>query len=294
MKETVAIVSAAVKPAATQAAHSRAASTSAEDFPVASRLLPARLRRPVIAFYCFARAADDIADAPAQSSAAKLAALDRLEVGLLSGGPDAPPVATMLGQALGNHGLAPLTALDLLRAFRFDAAGPVQCRTWDDLIDYCRFSAMPVGRFLLALHGEHDPRASRASDALCAALQILNHLRDCKADHVERRRIYLPLDWLEEADAQPDMLCGDTTPPALRTVLRRVLAATNQLIEDARPLPRHISSRGLRLQAAVTLAMADAHARLIARADPLAQPPRLNGARRAWAVAAGLINGVAR
>lgn len=286
-------MSAAVKPASPPDAARLAALARAEDFPIASRLLPARLRAPVLAFYRFARTADDIADDPELTPADKAAALDRLEAGLLRRGADAPAVAVALAQALAHQGLAPVAALDLLRAFRFDAAGSVRCATWDDLIDYCRFSAMPVGRFLLALHGVRDPRAVDASDALCAALQILNHLRDCKADYVERGRVYLPTAWMAETGARPDMLADNAASPALRAVFARVLLATRGLLDQARPLPRHIAARGLRIQAQVTLAMADAHARRLVAADPLAESVRLSGVRRLRAVAEGLLRGAA-
>lgn len=270
-------MSAAVKPTSLPSTARLAALARVEDFPVASRLLPAHLRAAIMAFYRFVRTADDIADAPDLPPADKAEALDILEEGLLHGGDDTPAVAVSLARALAEHGLAPIAALDMLRAFRFDAAGGGYCRTWDDLIDYCRCSAMPVGRFLLALHGVHDRQAVTASDALCAALQILNHLRDCKADYVERGRVYLPTSWMAQAGARPEMLADDAASPALRAVLARTLQATRGLLDQARPLPGHVPARGLRVQAAITIAMADAHSRRLARTDPLAAPVHLSG-----------------
>ncbi len=162
-----------------------------ENFPVASRLVSARHRATILAFYRFARSADDVADHPSLRESEKLAGLDRLEETLL-GKSDAAPDALPLRAALAERGLTARHALDLLTAFRMDVT-KLRYRDWDDLIHYCTYSAMPVGRFVLDVHGES--RATwPASDALCAALQIINHLQDCGADYKQLNRVYIPLD----------------------------------------------------------------------------------------------------
>ena len=146
-----------------------------ENFPVASRLIDARHRGIILAFYEFVRVADDIADHTVLSEREKLAQLDRLEANLLGTGDDNPE-AVRLRAALSERGLPPRHAQDLLTAFRMDVT-KLRYKDWDELIHYCSYSAMPVGRFVLDVHGES--RATwAANDALCAALQINKHLQD--------------------------------------------------------------------------------------------------------------------
>jgi hydroxysqualene synthase len=150
-----------------------------ENFPVASILIKAKHRAPILAFYEFVRTADDIADHPALSPGEKLVHLDALEAGLL-GRIEGEAVAQRLRTALKDRQLSTRHAQDLLTAFRMDVT-KLRYRTWDELIEYCRYSAMPVGRFVLDVHGEPDSTWP-ANDALCAALQINNHIQDCHAD----------------------------------------------------------------------------------------------------------------
>jgi hypothetical protein len=157
-----------------------------ENFPVASKLISPRHRATILAFYRFARAADDVADDPALSESEKRRGLDALEATLLAksdGAPDALP----LRAALAEKNLGPRHPLDLLTAFRRDVTKP-RYESWDDLIDYCRFSAMPVGRFVLDVHGESEALWP-GNDALCAALQIINHLQDCAKDYRDLDRV---------------------------------------------------------------------------------------------------------
>ncbi len=162
-----------------------------ENFPVASRLIHPRHRAPILAFYEFVRTADDIADHPRLAPSEKLAMMDRLEATLL-GNDDDDPAGVALRAQLAARQLAPRHAQDLLTAFRMDVT-KLRYRDWDDLIGYCTYSAMPVGRFVLDVHGES--RATwPANDALCAALQIINHLQDCGKDYRNLDRVYIPLD----------------------------------------------------------------------------------------------------
>lgn len=244
--------------------------SGAENFPVASRLLAPARRPQVMAFYAFVRLADDIADDPALSAAHKLARLDELEQALVAGrGADdwRRPAAT-LRRVLDGCGVSDRFARDLLRAFRRDAHNR-PCRDWDDLIDYCRFSAMPVGRFLMALHGE-DETPGPASDALCTALQILNHLQDCADDWRRLGRLYVPLAWLDAEGRGPNDLLAPAADAALRRVLDRVLAGVDELLATARPLGRQMRDRRLGLEAAVIVRLAMALRDQLYRKDPLA------------------------
>ena len=176
-----------------------------ENFPVASLLIAPRFRTPILAFYRFARAADDAADHPTLSERDKFALLDALEHTLL-GKSDAAPDAIPLRGALAKTGLAARHPLELLAAFRQDVTKR-RYRDWDELMQYCRYSAMPVGRFVLDVHGESQ-ETWVSSDALCSALQVINHLQDCAKDYRTLDRVYLPLDTLDAHGASVEALAA--------------------------------------------------------------------------------------
>ena len=193
-----------------------------ENFPVASFLIHPRHREPILAFYNFVRTADDIADHAALAAPEKLALLDRLDGGL-TGANDDDAVAVRLRQALNARGLSPKHAQDLLTAFRLDVT-KLRYRDWDDLMSYCAFSAMPVGRFVCDVHGE-SRAVWPANDALCAALQVINHLQDCKQDYLTLNRVYIPQDALGASGANVEALGEARASPALRDCLRRARGA---------------------------------------------------------------------
>lgn len=265
---------------------------SGENFPVASRLLPRRLRRHVGAFYAFVRLADDIADDPNLERETKLQYLDVLEGILLQGGPGPgyADAAATLRTSLNETGIADGYARHLLHAFRRDARNE-SCRTWGDLMLYCRYSAVPVGRYMLALHGE-GTRAASSSDALCAALQIINHLQDVRDDWCQLGRCYVPRVWFDQAGISPEVLVERHTGPALRAVFDRALDQVDALLVRATPLPRLLAHRGLRLEAAVILTLARALACRLRRDDPLATRIRLPFHAKAGATLRGVVLGL--
>jgi squalene synthase HpnC len=239
-----------------------------ENFPVASRLVAAQHRPAIMAFYEFARTADDIADHETLPPAGKLARLEALRATLV-GETDAEPVAVALRQVLAERGLPATHALDLLVAFRQDAE-TARHPTWDSLMSYCRYSAAPVGRMVLAIHGE--PAATwPASDALCAALQVINHLQDCGEDYRRLNRVYLPLADLKHAGVPVEALAAPRASPALRAVIVALAQRTAELLRRSRPLADQVRDRRLRLEIAVIQQLAeDLTRRLIAR-DPLSE-----------------------
>ncbi|HYF07500.1 MAG TPA: squalene/phytoene synthase family protein [Acetobacteraceae bacterium] len=168
-----------------------------ENFPVASLLLSRAVRPKVLAFYRFVRTADDVADHPRLDAAEKLRRLDALEAAL-----DDPATTDAAAQPMHASGVGVEEARRMLLAFRQDA---VQRRypDWAALEDYCARSANPVGRMLLRLHGGADEAAIRAADALCTALQILNHLQDLVPDRERLDRIYLPEPWMAAVVKEP-------------------------------------------------------------------------------------------
>lgn len=237
-----------------------------ENFPVASALIAARHRGPILAFYRFARAADDVADHATLPAAQKLELLDGLEETLL-GRSDRDPAALPLRRELAAHGLAATHALDLLTAFRRDVT-QTRYRDWDDLIDYCRYSAMPVGRFVLDVHGES--RATwPANDALCAALQVINHLQDCARDRRALDRVYLPLDCLAAHGAGVADLDAERSTPGLIACLRDLTQRTAALLPEAALLPRQVRDLRLALETGAIVGLAQRLVGLLRHGDPL-------------------------
>lgn len=268
-------------------------SAGEENFPVASRLVPKHLRPHVMAFYGFVRLADDIADDPNLDPEVKIAQLDALERALVSGIGAQPWLAPALHlkASLAATGVSGLHARQMLQAFRRDAHCG-RCKQWADLLLYCRYSANPVGRYLLELHGE-PMAAAPAADALCSALQIINHLQDCRTDWVDLGRCYLPTTWFREAGGDPEQLVETAATPAVRAVIDRCLDEVDALLLRADTLPRQIADRGLRLETAVIIRLARSLARELRRRDPLAERIELKGLAKLGAVLRGVGDGIA-
>jgi squalene synthase HpnC len=246
-----------------------------ENFQVGSWLLPGALRPHVAAFYAFVRAADDIADNPDLAPEDKIHRLERLEAAL-TGPPGLAaslPRAQTLRATLLATGVSPRHALDLLAAFKRDATKR-RYRDWPDLLSYCALSASPVGRFLLDLHGEAR-ELYRFSDPLCDALQVLNHLQDCRADYLALDRVYLPLDGFAAAGIGVEALRGRRASAALRIVLDRALGGVDDLLRVASGLPRALRSARLAAESAVILEIARRLAKELRARDPLAERVKL-------------------
>ena len=246
---------------------------SAENFPVGSFLIRRDLRPHVHAFYRFARNADDIADNPGLTAAEKIRRLDRMAE-ILDGVPgDESPAAAAMRQSLVETRMTAQHCHDVIHAFRLDAT-KLRYRDWDDLMAYCRYSASPVGRQLLDLHGE-SRETWPASDALCSALQVLNHLQDCADDYRLLDRVYLPVTDLAAEGIGVKALAAGVSCPGLRRVLDHTLDHTDALVETARGLPRQVVSHGLRWESAVIVELAARLLRRLRRGDPLAGRVRL-------------------
>jgi hydroxysqualene synthase len=261
-----------------------------EDFPVASRLLAPARRGPVMAYYRFVRLADDVADDPALAPHEKLARLDALEAALDAGDP-AVPEAAALAAVQRTHGCGAAEARDMLAAFRHDATTP-RCADWDALMRYCALSAAPAGRFLLRLHGE-DTLAQAPADALCAALQILNHLSDIDADRAGLGRVYLPVAWMDHAGGEAAVF-GTDGAQHRRALIDAALDRVDHLLDAAEALPGAVRDRRLAAQAAATVAVARGHARRLRAADPLAGRIRPGARDVAKGLAAGIVAGIVR
>jgi squalene synthase HpnC len=262
-----------------------------ENFPVASRLIHPRHRAPILAFYEFVRTADDIADHSALAPQEKLALLERLEATLLGKSND-DPVGVALRSQLAARQLSSRHAQDLLAAFRLDVT-KLRYRDWDDLIGYCTYSAMPVGRFVLDVHGES--RATwPANDALCAALQIINHLQDCGKDYRQLDRVYIPLDAFAETGASVDELGADRASASLLECIHRLASRTGALLRDSKLFSASIEDTRLALEVAVIQTFAERLVRLLAQRDPLSERVHLGKAGVAGFGVLGLLWGATR
>ena len=263
-----------------------------ENFPVASWLIPAALREHVHIFYLCVRAADDLADSPDLSEEEKSLLLNRMDEALQGNG-----IVDDVTQHAANHvrsaehtGVSVNHARDLLQAFMMDVTKS-RYRNWSALINCCLYSAAPVGRYLVDLHG-CDDSPKKATDALCIALQILNHLQDCKDDYLEIDRVYIPEDMLRAQNIDVTALNADRASPELRAVLDAVLDRTDELLQLARTGPRQISHRGLRLETAVIIAIAEKLSKKLRHTDPIAGRVELSKIQKAACALKGILRGV--
>ena len=221
-----------------------------ENFPVASWLLPKRLRRPVEAIYLFARSADDFADegdAPAATRLGQLAAyhaeLDRIERGETS----SHPVFVPLAAAIRDHAIPISPFRDLLSAFAQDVE-KTRYANFGEVMDYCRRSANPVGRLMMHLYGDHDPRHLAYSDAICSSLQLINFLQDIAVDY-RKDRIYLPQDELAAYHVDETQIAQGDTRGLWYTMMHKQIERTRKLLQAGAPLGRLLKGRiGLELR----------------------------------------------
>ncbi|MBV8549355.1 MAG: squalene synthase HpnC [Alphaproteobacteria bacterium] len=256
-----------------------------ENFPVGSFLIRAALRPHVHAFYAFARAADNISDDPLMDAAEKIRRLNQFALTLGNADCTKVPEAALMRQSLTATRISPRHCLDLLTAFKRDAT-QLRYQNWDELLDYCRYSAAPVGRYVLALHGIGEA-AWPANDALCAALQIINHIQDCADDYRELDRAYIPEDMLLMRGANlADLSAVKCTEP-LRLTLQDMLDRLKPLMTLAHSFPGQIRDVRLKLEVSVIVALADDMIACLRRRDPLAEETKLGKGAVIWAALRG-------
>ncbi|WP_027581911.1 squalene synthase HpnC [Bradyrhizobium sp. Ai1a-2] len=244
-----------------------------ENFPVASWIIHPRHRALILSFYNFVRTADDIADHATLPADEKLRYLDLLEKELLGEG-DTQKEAVNLRRALAERAMPPRHALDVLTAFRMDVT-KLRYENWDEVIHYCRYSAMPVGRFMLDVHGESTSTWT-ASDALCAGLQINNHLQDCAKDYKNLNRIYLPRDALAASGATVEMLGEPKSPPPLLRCLQALAVRTEALLAESKSLAAEVKDLRLGVEISVIQAFADKIVNMLKVRDPLSERVHLS------------------
>lgn len=221
-----------------------------------------------MAFYNFARAADDVADDGSLSVEEKLAILNAMAAQLHNGA-DAPDMHVRdLVSSLAVSGVTSQHAQNLLKAFMWDAHHP-RTADWAALMAYCDLSAAPVGRYLIDLLGGCEG-GYRSSDALCTALQVLNHIQDIKDDRHTLDRVYVPSDWMVDSAISETDLDASECSPALRKVINRMLDGVDGLLDEAAPLAKTIHSRALAREASGILAIARKLSQRLRLRDPLA------------------------
>lgn len=222
-----------------------------ENFPVASHLLPRAMRPHIAAIYAFARIADDMADEGTRPDAARIADLQawgaRLDRTMASGASGASgdgahaEVFVALRHSIQQYRLPLQLFHDLLNAFRQDVTVK-RYDTWDDLLDYCRRSANPVGRLVLRVAGRDEPALDEASDAVCSALQLTNFWQDVRIDW-SKGRIYVPASLRRAAGAGESALDADRLTDEWRTAIREAVIYTRQLFERGRPVCDGVTGR---------------------------------------------------
>lgn len=251
-----------------------------ENFPVASVLLPARLRRPVAAIYCFARRADDLADEGSLPRQQRLSGLDDLARRLDDAAhdePDADPVFIALGHAIRQFDLPLQPFHDLLTAFRQDV-DQRRYESFPDLLQYCRCSANPVGRLLLHLGGQAEPRNLALSDAVCTSLQLINFYQDLYQDFHEMGRIYIPLDEMRRFGVTDAHFRDRITDPGFIRLMHLQYERVDRLLRSGAPLGGRLPGRlGLEIRLIIN-AGARVLWRLRRQREDLFSRPRLGAA----------------
>lgn len=225
-----------------------------ENFPVASWLLPARLRAPIAAIYAFARLADDYADEGDLDTVTrinKLAECDqRLQELALGIVPD-DPVYIALNDAIQRFELPVPLFHDLVSAFRQDVTTH-RYANFADIMDYCRRSANPVGRLLLQLADVASNDNCRLSDKVCSGLQLINFYQDISQDYRENNRIYLPLDEMQAAGISARHIAQQTSDPALRNFMTQQYQRAARMLCEGMPLTKQLGFRlGLEIRATI-------------------------------------------
>lgn len=259
-----------------------------ESFPVASRLLPEAWRQKVLDFYSFARGIDDICDNPALPREEKRQQLRVIKLALQENTPELlPGWAVPYHRLLLDQVLAPLPGEQLWQACWQDTEKN-RYLTFEEVLSYAKLSAAPVGRAVLEIAKEMEVERA-ASDALCIALQLLDHLQDARSDYLLRQRVYLPQHWLEEAGISEKVLMKKETGPKLRKVFDLWLDETDKLLAYARHLPRSLNNRRLRGEVRAILACAQALSRKLRREDPMSRKVQLTGWERFTAIFCGIL-----
>lgn len=216
-----------------------------ENFPVASILLPSRLRKPISAIYSFARTADDLADEGDLESSARLHALEQYEQSFkncLAGKDNEDLVLIALLDSITTFNLDSKLLADLISAFKQDIT-KTRYRNFEEVRDYCSRSANPVGRLLLQLVDKDQPHARELSDSVCTALQLINFYQDIGQDFDENNRIYLAQDEMSASNIDETYLANRINDEKFQFFMNQQLIRADEMLISGYPLCRHIGGR---------------------------------------------------
>ena len=262
------------------------AQTHYENFPVASRLLPKHLRQPIAVIYAFARRADDFADEGALSNEERLAALNDFsdKLNLIEQNKAVNDTTFIaLADVIKQHQLPISLFHDLLTAFKMDVT-KTRYANFGEVMEYCRYSANPVGRLLLHLNKETSPKSLGYSDAICSALQLTNFLQDISQDIEESDRIYLPQDEMQQFGVTEDDIRNKLTNPATRRLIEFQIRRTVKLMQAGAPLGKVLKGRmGLELRMTIMGGSRILY-RLNQQHDNVFSRPRLNKWDIVWVI----------
>ena len=249
-----------------------------ENFPVGMMMFNKNIRQIVADYYRFARYADDIADNPHIKPQVKVDRLYELEE-IFTGqrsykGQKLKFVQTLKDEFAARH-LAPSLATDLLIAFRKDSLG-FDYQTWGQLVDYCKYSAAPVGKFMLAVHQE-NPSTYLPATSLCVALQIVNHVQDIKYDVSLLKRLYIPAEIMKKYHLRMEDLTQNKSSVSLQRAVEHIMEKTLGLVKEGSILPELIKSLSLRMEVCIILSLTNIMIKKILKGDVLAQEIKLSG-----------------
>lgn len=257
-----------------------------ENFPVASRLLPKPLRQPIAVIYAFSRRADDFADEGDLTPAERIAAIDDFGHKLTLIEQNKPvdnATFIALADVIKQHKLPISLFHDLLTAFKQDVT-KARYADFGEVMQYCRYSANPVGRLLLHLNNAASPQNIGYSDAICSALQLTNFLQDIHQDLEENNRIYIPQDEMAKYGVTEDDIRNKLTNPASRNLISFQLQRTAKLMQAGAPIGKVLKGRmGLELRMTIMGGSRILY-KLNQQHDDIFSRPRLNKWDIAWVI----------
>ena len=265
--------------------------SSDENFPV-GKLISKKLRPLVKAYYEAARRADDIADNPDLSSKDKITQLDDAERAFYGKEnlTKSYPEMFELGKLFQKENLSAGLYTDLLVAFRRDSENK-KIEIWEQLLDYCKYSAAPVGRFMLAIHDE-NPMTYLPAETLCAILQIVNHLQDMKYDAMSNRRFYLPQQMMQQYGVvESDIFLNKCSQP-LKLLIDDICQRLQKMLDDAAVLPAIVKSLRLKAELGVIISLTNSMLKKIENSDVLATEVKLSSFDWFKALTIGVLNGL--
>jgi len=216
-----------------------------KNFPVTAWLLPSKIRKPITAIYAFAKTADDLANDGTSSNDERLKQLDKMAHKLDKiryGKTIDEPIFIALSDTIEKFDLPVSLLHDLLTAFRMDVT-IYRYQSFESLLNYCKYSANPIGQLLLHLFNSVTVQNIAYSDAVCSALQIINFLRNIERDYKKQNRIYLPLDDMQKYHISELDIKNKTQLTELRQLINSLLSQVQKMLDFGKPIGKVLPGR---------------------------------------------------